>query len=91
MRRALPELKDSPLGYAQAGRIFCGIELYEGKEMAEAIIAVCGDGVLMYQSDYPHPGCRFPDSPEVLFEWGLAPDSLRAILADNAARYLRIL
>jgi predicted TIM-barrel fold metal-dependent hydrolase len=91
MRRALPELKDSPLGYAQAGRIFCGIELYEGKEMAEAIIAVCGDGVLMYQSDYPHPGCRFPDSPEVLFEWGLAPDSLRGILADNAARYLRIL
>jgi predicted TIM-barrel fold metal-dependent hydrolase len=90
MRRALPELKDSPLGYARAGRIFCGIELYEGKTMTEAIIGVCGDGVLMYQSDYPHPGCQFPDSPEVLFGWGLPHDSLQAILADNAARYLRI-
>ena len=38
--------------------------------MAEAIIGVCGDGVLMYQSDYPHPGCQFPDSPEVLVRMG---------------------
>ncbi len=92
MRHNLPEVSMSPVEYAKSGRIFCGIELYEGLDMAKAILQVCGDGVLMYQSDYPHPGARFPDSPEVILAWEeLGEPTLRKILADNAATFLRLL
>ncbi len=92
MRHNLPEVSMSPVEYAKSGRIFCGIELYEGLDMAKAILQVCGDGVLMYQSDYPHPGARFPDSPEVILAWDeLGEPTLRKILGDNAASFLRLL
>ena len=65
LRRALPERKHTPLDYARDGRVFVGIEPYEGAEMCKAIIDVCGDGVLMFQSDYPHGQCMFPDTPDV--------------------------
>jgi predicted TIM-barrel fold metal-dependent hydrolase len=93
MNHAVPSLQRTPLEYAQDGRIFCGIELYEGAAMAEAIIGVCGDGVLMYQSDFPHNGCEYPDSPEVIFGWKdrLGEDATRKILSSNAERYLRML
>jgi predicted TIM-barrel fold metal-dependent hydrolase len=91
MGRALPERHNDPLGYAKEGRIFCGIELYEGAAMAEAIIRVCGDGVLMYQSDYPHPGCEFPNSPDVVLGWtSLGRETLARIMGGNAERYLRL-
>jgi len=91
MSHAVPELSKTPLEYAQDGRIFCGIELYEGAAMAEAIIRVCGDGVLMYQSDFPHPGCDYPNSPEIVMDWNLGEESTRRILSGNADRYLRML
>jgi predicted TIM-barrel fold metal-dependent hydrolase len=91
MSHAVPALQRTPLGYAEDGRIFCGIELYEGQAMAEAIIRVCGDGVLMYQSDYPHPGCDFPNSPDVVLSWtSLGRDTIGRILAGNAERFLRL-
>jgi predicted TIM-barrel fold metal-dependent hydrolase len=92
MSHAVPERKNTALGYAREGRIFCGIELYEGLAIAEAIIRVCGDGVLMYQSDYPHPGCDFPNSPDVVLAWtSLGAEAMRKILAGNAERYLRLI
>jgi len=92
MRRNLPELKQDPLDYARSGRIYCGIELYEGEAMAKAIVDVCGDGVLMYQSDYPHPGCDFPDSPAVVLSWSaLRAETMRKLLSGNATDYLRLL
>lgn len=92
MRHNLPEVSMSPVDYAKAGRIFCGIELYEGLDMAKAILQVCGDGVLMYQSDYPHPGAHFPESPDVILAWEeLGESTIRKILGENAATYLRLL
>jgi predicted TIM-barrel fold metal-dependent hydrolase len=91
MSHAVPDLRRTPLGYAEDGRIFCGIELYEGEAMAEAIVSVCGPGVLMYQSDYPHPGCDFPNSPDVVLGWtALGPETLGRILSGNAERFLRM-
>jgi predicted TIM-barrel fold metal-dependent hydrolase len=91
LRHALPEVSMSPLDYARSGRIFCGIELYEGPAMAKAIMDICGPGVLMYQSDYPHPGSRFPNSPDVLLDWpDTDPAVLRRLFADNATDFLRL-
>jgi len=91
MRAAVPDLRSTPLEYAQDGRIFCGIELYEGEAMAAAIVRVCGDGVLMYQSDYPHPGCDFPNSPDTIRGWSaLGAETIAKILGGNASRYLRL-
>ena len=92
MSHAVPSLSMTPLEYAYDGRIFCGIELYEGEAMAEAIVRVCGDGVLMYQSDFPHPGSEYPNSPEVVMSWkGLGDEAIGKILGGNADRYLRML
>ena len=56
----------SPRGYAEDGRIFCGVELYEGEETVRSIIEVIGDDTIMYQSDYPHDQCAFPKSPDTV-------------------------
>ncbi len=91
MRHAVPETELDPVEYAQAGRVFCGIELYEGETLAKAIVDVVGDGVLMYQSDFPHPGGQFPDSPAVVIGWkSLGDSALRKILSENAERFLRL-
>ncbi len=92
MGAMLPDLKQDPIGYAQSGHVFCGIELYEGVDMAKAIIDVVGEDVLMYQSDFPHPQCHFPDSPEVVLGWRdtLGDDTVRKIASGNAERYLRL-
>jgi len=45
----------------------------------------------MYSSDYPHGGCRFPSSPDVVMSWtGLGEPTLRRIFSENAERYLRM-
>jgi predicted TIM-barrel fold metal-dependent hydrolase len=92
MKHAVPEIKlDEPLDYARAGHVFCGIELYEGETLAKAIVDVVGDGVLMYQSDYPHPGGEFPNSPKVVLGWtALGDETLRKIMCGNAERFLRM-
>ncbi len=91
MRHAVPEIAQEPLDYARAGRIFCGIELYEGEALAKAIVDVVGDGVLLYQSDFPHPGGEFPNSPKVVLGWeSLGHDALTKILSGNAERFLRL-
>jgi predicted TIM-barrel fold metal-dependent hydrolase len=92
MRTSLPTVKHTPLEYAQNGRVFVGIEPYEGAAMAKAIIDVCGDGVLMFQSDYPHGQCMFPNTPDVILGWEsvIGEDAMRKIMWDNAARYLKM-
>ena len=59
----------SPVEYAQAGHIYCGIELYEGAALAASINEILGDGVLMFSSDYPHNQAEFPRSPDIVLEW----------------------
>ena len=50
-----------------------------------------GDGVIMYQSDFPHNGCLFPTSPDIALSWtGLGEAAMRKLMSENAARYLRM-
>jgi len=59
--------------------------------MTKAVVDILGDGVLMYESDYPHPESQFPDSPAEVIGWtSLGETALRKLLYDNAARYLRL-
>lgn len=92
LRNSLPERKCTPLEYAQQGRVFVGIEPYEGAAMCKAIIDVCGDGVLMFQSDYPHGQCMFPNTPDAVLEWEptIGAEAMRKLMWDNAAKYLRL-
>jgi predicted TIM-barrel fold metal-dependent hydrolase len=88
---SLPERARTPLEYAKDGRVFCGLDLYEGEAIVRSIMAVIGDEAIMYQSDYPHDQCLFPESPDDLLSWekSLGRPTLERILAGNADRYLR--
>ena len=89
---SLPPLKQTPLEYAADGRVFCGVELYEGEATVRSIIELIGDDTVMYQSDYPHDQCMFPTSVDVVLGWkGLGESTMRKLLSENAERYLRIL
>jgi uncharacterized protein len=91
LQGTLPTTKLSPTEYARNGRVFCGVELDEGEAITRSVIDVVGDGVLMYSSDYPHGGCRFPTSPDVVLGWGgLGEPVLKKLFADNAEAYLRM-
>jgi predicted TIM-barrel fold metal-dependent hydrolase len=91
LSRTLPATKLTPTEYARSGRVFCGVELDEGEAITQSVIDVVGDGVLMYSSDYPHGGCKYPSSPDVVLQWkGLGEEALRKLFSDNAARYLRM-
>lgn len=78
------------LDYVRDGRVSCAIELYEGAETAKALIDLCGDGCLMYSSDYPHPECAWPDSPGVVLGWSdlIGEDAVRKLMTDNPRRFL---
>jgi predicted TIM-barrel fold metal-dependent hydrolase len=91
LRKSLPETKHTALEYAQLGRVFCGIEPYEGVETARSLMEIVGDGTMMYQSDYPHDQCLFPDTTSTVLDWDLPEDTKRKIMSENAARYLRLL
>ena len=92
MANALPERRMSPVEYAQAGHIYCGIELYEGAALAASINEILGDGVLMFSSDYPHNQAEFPRSPDIVLEWEdrLGTDAMTKLMSTNAERYLRL-
>ena len=91
LKKSLPDTKHTALEYAQLGRVFCGIEPYEGVETARSIMEILGDGTMMFQSDYPHDQCLFPDTPATVLEWDLPADTKRKIMSENAERYLRLL
>jgi predicted TIM-barrel fold metal-dependent hydrolase len=52
---------------------------------------VVGDGTMMFQSDYPHDQCLFPDTAATVLGWDLPDETKRNIMSENAARYLRLL
>ena len=86
------DLKMTPLEYVQAGRVFCGIENHEGPLMTKAVIDILGDGVLMYQSDFPHPESLYPNGTDTVIAWQstLGETAVRKLMGDNAARFLRL-
>ena len=91
MRAAVPAAERDPLEYAADGRIFVGLEFYEAEELAKSVIDVLGEDVLMWQSDFPHPQCDFPTSPDRVLGWtGISERAKQKLMAENADRYLRI-
>jgi uncharacterized protein len=88
-----PELEHTPLEFVEMGRVFCAIEPFEGPQMTKAVIDILGDHVLMYESDFPHPECMFPDTTDHVIAWRdvLGEPATRKLMGDNAARFLRLL
>ncbi len=87
------DLKHSPAEYVEMGKVFCGIEQHEGALMTKAVIDILGDGVLMYESDFPHPECTYPNSTDNVLEWEstIGQEAMRKLMGENAARFLRLL
>ncbi len=91
---SLPTRKRTPLEYLHDGRVFCGVELYEGAATVRSIIEMVGDDAIMYQSDYPHDQCKFPTSTDVVLAWqseGVSDSTMTKLMSGNAERYLRLL
>lgn len=90
---SLPPRKQTPIEYASSGRVFCGLDLYEGAAIVRSVIDVLGDGTLMYQSDYPHDQCWFPESPDMMLSWEaeFGSETIARMLSGNAEAWLRIL
>lgn len=88
-----PDLKHTPLEYVQMGRVFCGAEYHEGPLMTKAVNDIVGDHVLMYQSDYPHPECLFPNTVDTVLAWRdvIGERAMQKLLWENATRFLRLL
>jgi hypothetical protein len=55
--------------YLTGGRFFASIEQHEGPHMAKHVNDSMGDHILMFGSDYPSPGSRFPESADRTLAW----------------------
>ena len=91
VRGSTPPLEHTPLEYAALGRVFCSIDYSEGLPMTKAVTDLLGDGVLMYESDYPHAESMFPETPATVLPWGeaLGPEAMRKLMWENATRFFR--
>jgi predicted TIM-barrel fold metal-dependent hydrolase len=89
---AVPSTEHTPIEYVQTGQIYCGIQLYEGAEGAKAIVDLLGPDVLMYQSDYPHGECEWPESVKRAQSWepALGAETTDKLMGGNAERFLRL-
>lgn len=87
-----PELEHTPLEFVEMGRVFCAIEAFEGPTITKGVIDVLGEDVLMYESDFPHPECMFPDSTDHVIAWKseIGEDATRKLMGENAMRFLRL-
>jgi predicted TIM-barrel fold metal-dependent hydrolase len=64
---------------------------FESAGVAEAL-AVLGDGNVMFETDYPHPTCLYPDALTTAASTvrALPPVSRRRVMSENAMRLYRI-
>ena len=89
-----PDLKYTPLEYAQMGRVVCAAEPFEGPLMTKACVEILGEDCLMHQSDYPHGQAWFPETAKEVMEWDIwgnfSKDALQKHMYDNAAAFLRL-
>ena len=73
--------------YMTGGRFFASIEMSEGEDMIKMVMDFMGDEMLMYASDYPHPECMFPYSPDNALGWDtLSKDTMQKMMWDNAVK-----
>ena len=68
------------------------IDFSEGVDMTRAVTELIGDGVLLYQSDYPHPETVFPDHTDTVLAWedALGKGAMDKLMWGNAARFFRL-
>ena len=83
----LPALEHTITEYMTGGRFFSAIEMAEGEDMVQMVIAFMGPDVLMYASDYPHMECRFPESVEHFLGWDLSEELRRKLFWDNPVTF----
>jgi predicted TIM-barrel fold metal-dependent hydrolase len=89
--RLVPELATDPLDYAGTGRIYVGLEAYEGEAIAASLIDLIGDDALVWQSHFPYEETNLPDAADGQLSWQrISESSKRKLLSENAERYLRI-
>jgi predicted TIM-barrel fold metal-dependent hydrolase len=90
---AVEDLACAPIDYVAAGRIFAGIQFYEGAATAKAVIDQLGEDCLMYQSDYPHGECEWPDSVKRGLSWepAIGASAADKLMGRNAERFLRLI
>ena len=85
---SIPRLKYKCSEYVTSGRFFCSALMQEGEALVKATIDLLGEEVLMYASDYPHPECRFPHSPDEVLGWSsLGEETMRKLMWGNASRF----
>jgi predicted TIM-barrel fold metal-dependent hydrolase len=85
-----PDLKKSMWEHLTSGRFFSSIVIHEGGDMVNAVNQLCGDGLLMFSSDYPHAESRFPDSVDICLGWDVDEKSKQNFFWSNAARCFRL-
>ncbi|MCW2952970.1 MAG: hypothetical protein JWQ48_2140 [Conexibacter sp.] len=85
------ELKCDPLDYARDGRIYVGLEPYEGEAIAASVMTLLGEDALVYQSHFPYGNTNFPDARGGVLSWSTTSAAVeRKVLSENAERFLRI-
>jgi predicted TIM-barrel fold metal-dependent hydrolase len=64
---------------------------FENEDM-EQIIRLVGEDNVMFETDFPHPACLFPDSYDYVREalGGADPGLIRKVISTNAARIYNI-
>jgi predicted TIM-barrel fold metal-dependent hydrolase len=81
-------LKHTMTEYMTGGRFHAAIVLHEGPELVRLVSEIMGEHVLMFGSDYPHAESRFPNSADIVLEWGkqgVGEGLMRKLMWDNAA------
>lgn len=86
------DLVTRPREQVAAGRVFCGIDAWEGMELTKTVVDLLGRNVLMYMSDYPHAETMFPDTTDTVIAWKetIGAAAVERLMGANAAEYLRL-
>jgi predicted TIM-barrel fold metal-dependent hydrolase len=78
------------IDYARSGRILAALDPEEDEAIAESVIALLGDGVLVWQSRFPGRGTDGSAGDPLGWE-RIGADTKAKVMAGNAERCLRLL
>jgi predicted TIM-barrel fold metal-dependent hydrolase len=84
-----PNIDRKPSEYFLSGRCFIGCDPDE--RTIPNVVDLCGEGVVVYASDYCHWDCRFPDTVKIIAERNDLSSSAKAkILSENPRRLYQV-
>lgn len=84
-----PLIDRKPSEYFLSGRCFIGCDPDE--RTIPNVVDLCGEGVVVYASDYCHWDCRFPDTVKIVAERNdLSASAKKKILTDNPRALYRV-